>query len=1037
MITVYDRSHNLVGVTFSYSNLCLEEQVDTGDKTLSFTYVLTKNKTSYSVGRQMKFIQKSWKQYPKRAPVLCSRSYTNPVVLEPFPIEMEYYIAYGGQEYVVKQVQGDKITAVLNLEWLRAPLYKDFEIEYQSYYISEGVYAWKIKTPNPVAGPVVDFYSGFVNCDNEPIPKPGTNQSEQTWSQKRPLSVAEGNGLDIVNAICTAYLYEPVFDTIDKKVYFYSRVGADNGVEFRKGLNLKTVNKKTDSFDFYTTIYPTGKDGLEVTNPDASGYYPEDGRTDTSTLIRNNVVTDFSFCRKSRVFHWKDENCTDAAQLLADAKLLIKDMSHPLVTYDVKVRDLASISDDFSSFRFSLGDVITIIDPDTDAYEKQRIIAMKTYPQNRDQDTMTIANTMLTFQQIQSKLSAAAKLVSQVTSNGKILLSSIQDIIPVSGQVVPASSFIYTVNSLTRQLSNVSFSVTVSGNFTAGQTVTVGTLPTGFRPSQIFSAYASNGGTTSKMEIGTDGTVRVTQYGSTASPVSFNGSFMTSDPMPTPSGDLGELRAIEEVLDLDGTGMTKSQRVQQVNSTLGMTDTSGTEEQQIARAYKALAVSLAAATGSSVLDSYDERISDLETAQEQTEEKLAELDDIKTTMTPYDYVEGSIYNAATQETYGDDPAYAHAFYHVVPGKTYFITGSSASNGGVYPACAFFQEGHTFRLARFGDDSSTAYSELEVVAPAGSDYMVINKTALVSAVKSTQEQTISEALDDVKATVDTVGEMGSKLTIIERKVNNGFAPASSDAAILASLRNPFKYKPFDKGYVSFVFDDLRSQQDSIASIFELYDMPLCLAAIPSRMGVIANGLTQARGSFTPGMYMYEVVEKVVQNGGETMAHNSVVINRENQYDYDVMWNYFVYTKQRLENWLSRTGPIRGIIRAGGSNQISSSREIERWLYANYEYSDLGNHPEMECYHLNRVNINQPLATIKSLIDDCERNKTWLRFYGHDYDYGGGTTLTGEQDLMDILDYVASKNVGVATFAHMYDTFRSTQAEENVRNLLNNG
>lgn len=290
----------------------------------------------------------------------------------------------------------------------------------------------------------------------------------------------------------------------------------------------------------------------------------------------------------------------------------------------------------------------------------------------------------------------------------------------------------------------------------------------------------------------------------------------------------------------------------------------------------------------------------------------------------------------------------------------------------------------------------------------------------------------ERLDGAEERLDAAE---SSVTTLETKVGNAFAPRSVDAAIYAQLRDPYCLKPLDKGYVSFVFDDLRHDIDLVACVFAEYGMPLCLAAIPSRITNKADGLKEDRGSWTVGMNMFEVCQKNWQAGGETMAHNSVVITADNQHDYDTMYNYFFTTRERLEAWAGRTGPIRGIIRAGGSNQLSSSAEIDRWLFgAGYEYSDLGHHPEIECYRWNRVTINQPLADVKSLIDDCVANHTWLRFFGHDFEYGGGTTLASEQDLRDILDYVRASGAQVVTYGYMYDNFRSTWSVEQCRQMI---
>ena len=536
MLAIYDRNHDFVCFTFAYSGLCIEEKVDDGDKTLSFNYTYTKRPEDWVVG--MEVLYKAFGSGHR----LYEGRYSYDLPLYNCVIEPEFYIIYEDQEYVVKQVQGDKITAILNLEWLRAPVYKDVKLEYvgnTGYWEGRVLKTpYFILNPEPAAGPLLDVRNTFINMSGDV--KDVYNQSAATtyrstgWFLQRPVGMAEGSGLDLVYAICAAYMYESVFDTINRKVYFYKRVGTDNGVEFRKGLNLRTVGKKLDSYDFYTVIYPTGKNGLEVVNPDVPGteYYPDAGGADTSTLIKNNVVTDFSYSRKTRVYYWHDENYTDPELLLSDAKLLLEDMSKPMASYDVKVRDLAAVSDDYSLFAFGLGDVVTIIDPDTDTREKQRITGRKIYPQNRDQDTITLSNTKLTFQEIQAKLSNASKVINSVTNNGKIMLSAIEDITPISGTIAVPSGFTAETNSLHRQLSQVCLNYSLTGTFSPDVGKRIGTVPAGFRPASLVRVTVPTSGGFASVAINEDGGI-VIYDGASLSKATFSVTYVTSNAVPS------------------------------------------------------------------------------------------------------------------------------------------------------------------------------------------------------------------------------------------------------------------------------------------------------------------------------------------------------------------------------------------------------------------------------------------------------------------------------------------------------------------------
>ena len=257
----------------------------------------------------------------------------------------------------------------------------------------------------------------------------------------------------------------------------------------------------------------------------------------------------------------------------------------------------------------------------------------------------------------------------------------------------------------------------------------------------------------------------------------------------------------------------------------------------------------------------------------------------------------------------------------------------------------------------------------------------------------------------------------------------YSAKALDGVIYEAKKNPFAFKPFDKGYISFVFDDLPAEIDEIAAIFEEYNMPLCLAAIPDRLGYTSSGLTENKGSFTVGMRRGDVCTIVQNNGGEILAHNNEVINITNQFDYKFMYEHFVTTRSLLE---TDGYVIRGIIRSGGEGQINKSAEIERWVTGCYEYGNYGYAPQ---HNLERITINQPISDFKAAIDDAVSNKKWIRVMAHNYAYGNGETFTSADDLRTILDYCESSGIGVVTYAHMIDTFRSSELENRIAALEN--
>lgn len=395
-------------------------------------------------------------------------------------------------------------------------------------------------------------------------------------------------------------------------------------------------------------------------------------------------------------------------------------------------------------------------------------------------------------------------------------------------------------------------------------------------------------------------------------------------------------------------------------------------------------------------------------------------DEAEFPVTPSQFVENSLYNVATNGTYGNNGAYKHAFFNVTPGETYYVTGSCATSNRTYPLGAFYGPYSDYRMSIFGDEANTQYSDYEIVAPENANRMVVNSCNLGEEIKVFTKRRIIDALKDFPEVTQTLAQVVDNETKLAVRVGRNFAPRTVDAVIREAKRNPFEWKSYDKGYVSFVFDDLRDSIDHFAAVFEEYGIPICIAAIPARRYFQASGLTEPKGSYTVGMDMRQVMQTAQGLGGEIMTHNSIVINSRNQYDYSTMYEYFVNSKDTLEE-LNLT--VRGIIRAGGPDQISRSPEIERWLVAEYDYSNMGytlNHT------LERESINQPVADIKALIHNAATNHDWVRFMLHDYDYGD--YFTDETVLREILDYCVSEGVAVVTYAHMFDTFGTSKIEK---------
>ena len=304
-----------------------------------------------------------------------------------FDIQNEFYVQTKDAEYVVKEMsgsrtEGQEIVAVLNLEALEQNAFQEFSV-----------------TNSTIEEAAKLFLAGT-----------GWTVGECAITKRRNAGMRQVDAKQGILKLCTAFMCEPVFDTKAKTVSFYNEVGEDKGVYFLKGLNLRKLSKTQTSYDFYTRIIPIGADGLTIESVNGGVNY-----------LENHQYSD-----KIRTMIWQDENYTDAQALMMDAKDKLDDLSKPVVEYAADIIDLAAQKPEYGILSYHLGDTVTLIDQDTGTREKQRIRKITEYEQEPEKNTCELGNTVLTFEELQDKLQAAAEIVGYtMTSDGKIHVSDI------------------------------------------------------------------------------------------------------------------------------------------------------------------------------------------------------------------------------------------------------------------------------------------------------------------------------------------------------------------------------------------------------------------------------------------------------------------------------------------------------------------------------------------------------------------------------------------------------------------------------------
>ena len=285
-------------------------------------------------------------------------------------LKEEYYIRTKTDEFVIKAVekgeQFNKYTAVLNVEELEGtPFPYGFESNEQTIkacleFAFEGT-GWHVGT-----------------C---------------TVKKKRTIDEQESvTAWDVLQKCLTTYRCECIIHSLTKTIDIYDRIGSDKGCYFMEGLNLRKISLKSDTYDFYTRIYPIGKDGIT----------PE-------WLTGKDYIDNFQYSSKIKAYVWKDERYTNTTSLIEDATAKIEEMSRPYKAYTAEVVDLAKASEKYKDILlYGIGDTVTLVSKKTRTKEKQRIVKIKEYPETPKKNTVEISNARKTFAEIQKEETAAA-----------------------------------------------------------------------------------------------------------------------------------------------------------------------------------------------------------------------------------------------------------------------------------------------------------------------------------------------------------------------------------------------------------------------------------------------------------------------------------------------------------------------------------------------------------------------------------------------------------------------------------------------------
>lgn len=322
---VYDENGKRIGILTGYKDRMIAETLDSGDKELSFLYPISGPMTEL--------------------------------------LREECYIRTKTDEFVLKSIENaddfNTYTASLNVEELEAAV----------------------------------FISGFESvektigeCLTTAFAGTGWTVTVEGVTKRRTIrETDQKSAWSILQKALSTYRCECSIHSLNKSVEIRERVGEDTGCYFMEGLNLKKLSTKSDTYDFYTRIYPIGKDGITP-----------------ASMIGQDYIDNFQYSKKVKPYVWKDDRYTNVSSLVEDATAKLEELSRPHTEYSVEVKDLAAASEIYKDIlSYNIGDTVTLISKTGKIREKQRIVKLVRYPESPEKNTAEISNASKTFAEIQ------------------------------------------------------------------------------------------------------------------------------------------------------------------------------------------------------------------------------------------------------------------------------------------------------------------------------------------------------------------------------------------------------------------------------------------------------------------------------------------------------------------------------------------------------------------------------------------------------------------------------------------------------------
>ena len=314
MIKVYDTNHQFITlIDANLTNVFTTDALDTGQRTLCF-----------------------------QAP--CQEQFLSCLV-------EENYVKTEDYEYVIKEVKGNNnkfftVYCSANIEDIKGSVFLHFDCYDKN--LKQG-------------------YEYCLTNTDWTVVYHSPNRTVITYQQPNV------NAYDMLRQIAYDYAQELWFDTKNKVLHIYDKMGQDLGAYYSNELRLKRLNFQSNTYDYATVLFPFGKNGLTISNVNNGKSY----------------IENFKYSNKYLSKIWINEDIEIPEILLRDATNYLEEIAQPKVSYQLLATELGP--------DVALGDNIIIVDKIKNIKTKQRVVKITRYPNSPEKDTLEINNLATSF----------------------------------------------------------------------------------------------------------------------------------------------------------------------------------------------------------------------------------------------------------------------------------------------------------------------------------------------------------------------------------------------------------------------------------------------------------------------------------------------------------------------------------------------------------------------------------------------------------------------------------------------------------------